>query len=291
MGYKSGFVSILGRPNVGKSTLINYLLGEKISIVTPKPQTTRHKITCIFTNEKGQIIFLDTPGLHKGKKELNKAMMEQTLSAIKDNDLVIFLTDVSKNNFQKDSEYFELFKNLKVLLFINKVDLINRLELLPMIEQYNSTGIFKEILPISLTKGENCDKIVDLIFKYLPDGPQYYPEDILSTENERFIISEIIREKVFLQTKEEVPYSIGVLIDYFKEDEKLVKIGATIIVERDSQKGIIIGKKGSMLKKIGTLAREEIERFLNKKVFLELFVKVVKNWTKDPKKVKEIFKE
>ena len=287
--YKSGFVAILGRPNVGKSTLINYLIGEKISIVTPKPQTTRHKITAILTNEKGQIILLDTPGLHKGKKELNKIMMEQTLSAVGENDLIIFITDVAKNSFQKDFEYFQLLEGYKVLLFINKVDLVKREDLLPVIEKYHFTGLFKEILPLSLLKGENCDKIIDLILKYIPEGPKFYPDDIISAENIRFIVAEIIREKIFLLIHEEVPYSIGVIIDYFDEGDKITKIGATIVVERNSQKGILIGKHGKMLKQIGIKAREEIEQLLNKKVYLELFVKVIKNWTKDPKKAKDIF--
>jgi len=289
--FKSGFVAILGRPNVGKSTLVNYLVGQKISIVTEKPQTTRHKISAILTFDSAQIILLDTPGLHKGKKEINTLMMEQALSAVTDNDLIIFITDTSKNNFEKDSEYLKLLEGYTNILLINKVDLIKREQLLPMIEKYNETNLFKEILPLSLTKGENCDKIVDIILKYLPEGPKYYPDDIISTENERFIVAEIIREKTFLLTHQEVPYSIGVKIDYFNEEENITKIGATIIVERDSQKAIIIGKKGQMIKKIGTFAREEIERFLNKKVYLELFVKVIKNWTKDRKKVREIFSE
>ncbi len=287
--FKSGFVVVLGRPNVGKSTLINYLLGEKISIVSPKPQTTRNKITAILTDEKGQIILLDTPGLHKGKKELNKVMMEQALSGLGNNDLVVFVTEPVRHAFEKDSEYFKLLEGFNVVLLINKVDLIKKEELLPIIEKYNETGLFREIVPISLRKGFNCEKLTDIFLKYLPEGPQYYPEDILSAENERFIVAEIIREKVFLETREEIPYSAGVVIDYFNEEENIIKIGANVIVERDSQKSIIIGKKGEMLKKIGTLARKDIERLLGKKVFLSLFVKVVKNWTKDSKKVKEIF--
>jgi GTP-binding protein Era len=171
------------------------------------------------------------------------------------------------------------------------VDLIRRDELLPIIEKYHNLNIFEEIIPISLTKGENCGKIIDVILKYLPEGPKYYPDDIISTENERFIVAEIVREKVFMLTHEEIPYSVGVIIDYFHDEENIAKIGASIIVERDSQKAIIIGKKGKMIKEIGIMAREEIETLLNKKVFLELFVKVIKNWTKDGKKVKEIFKE
>ena len=286
--FKSGFVAILGRPNVGKSTLVNYLVGEKISIVSSKPQTTRNKIRAILTDNRGQIILLDTPGLHKGKKELNKIMMEQALSGLGENDLVVFVTEASKNSFQKDKKYFDILKGFNVILLINKVDKVKKEELLPLIEEYDSTKIFKEIIPISLKKGFNCEKLTDVFLSYLPEGPKYYPDDIISTENERFFVSEIIREKVFIETRKEIPYSVGVIIDYFEEKDNLVKIGATVIVERDSQKGIIIGKKGEMLKRIGTLARKDMEKFLGKKVFLTLFVKVVKNWTKDSKKIKDI---
>ena len=287
--YKSGFVTVIGRPNVGKSTLINYLIGEKITIVSPKPQTTRNRITAILSLDEGQIIFLDTPGLHNGKKELNKIMMEQALSAIGNNDLVVFLTDTVGNVFEKDSKYFSLLKDYNVVLIINKVDLIQKEKLLPIMEKYSNTRLFKEIIPVSLKKGYNCEKLIKIFLKYLPEGPKYYPDDIISAENERFIVAEIIREKLFLETRKEVPYSVGILMDYFKEDENLIKIGATVVVERDSQKAIVIGKKGEMLKKIGSSARQDIEKLLGKKVFLTLFVKVIKNWTKDNKKIKEIF--
>ncbi len=287
MSFKSGYVAILGRPNVGKSTLVNYLVGQKISIVTHKPQTTRNKIFGIANFKQGQIILIDTPGLHKAKKELNKAMMKEALRSVEDADLNIFITDTSQDNFEKDQEFLKILENRKNILFINKIDLIKKPELLPMIEKYNNTGLFLEIVPISLIKGDNLDKIVDVIFKYLPEGPAFYPEDITSTETERFIVAEIIREKVFLKTHEEIPYSTSVIIDYFKEEDNLIRIGATIIVEKDSQKKIVIGSKGSMIKEIGKAAREELEIFLGKKVFLELFVKVVKNWTKNPRKVQE----
>ncbi len=280
---------MIGRPNVGKSTLINYLIGEKITIVSPKPQTTRNRITAILSLDEGQIIFLDTPGLHNGKKELNKIMMEQALSAIGNNDLVVFLTDTVGNVFEKDSKYFSLLKDYNVVLVINKVDLIQKEKLLPIMEKYSNTRLFKEIIPVSLKKGYNCEKLIKIFLKYLPEGPKYYPDDIISAENERFIVAEIIREKLFLETRKEVPYSVGILMDYFKEDENLIKIGATVVVERDSQKAIVIGKKGEMLKKIGSSARQDIEKLLGKKVFLTLFVKVIKNWTKDNKKIKEIF--
>ena len=287
MSFKSGYVAILGRPNVGKSTLVNYLVGQKISIVTHKPQTTRNKIFGIANFKQGQIILIDTPGLHKAKKELNKAMMREALKSIEDADLNIFITDTSPDNFEKDQEFLKMLENRKNILFINKIDLIKKPNLLPMIEKYDNTGLFLEIVPISLIKGDNLDKIVDIIFKYLPEGPAFYPEDITSTETERFIVAEIIREKVFLKTREEIPYSTSVAIDYFKEEDNLIRIGATIIVEKDSQKKIVIGSKGSMIKEIGKAAREELEIFLGKKVFLELFVKVVKNWTKNPRKVQE----
>ena len=287
MGFKSGYVAILGRPNVGKSTLVNYLVGQKISIVTHKPQTTRNKIFGIANFKEGQIILIDTPGLHKANKELNKAMIKEAMKSIEDADLNIFITDTDSRNFEKDSEFLKILEGKKNILFINKIDLIKKPELLPMIERYNETGLFLEIVPISLIKGDNLDKIVEVIFKYLPEGPAFYPEDMTSTETERFIVAEIIREKVFLKTREEIPYSTSVVIDYFKEEDNLIKIGATIIVEKDSQKKIVIGSKGSMIKEIGKAAREELEIFLGKKVYLELFVKVVKNWTKNPRKVQE----
>ncbi len=287
MSFKSGYVAILGRPNVGKSTLVNYLVGQKISIVTHKPQTTRNKIFGIANFKEGQIILIDTPGLHKANKELNKAMMKEALRSVEDADLNIFITDVSPNNFEKDQEFFKILENRKNILFINKIDLIKKPDLLPMIEKYNDTGLFLEIVPISLLKGENLEKITEVIFKYLPEGPAFYPDDITSTEPIRFIAAEIIREKVFLKTREEIPYSTSVIIDYFNEEDNIIRIGATIVVEKDSQKKIVIGSKGSMIKEIGKAAREELEIFLGKKVFLELFVKVVKNWTKNPIKVQE----
>ncbi len=287
MSFKSGYVAILGRPNVGKSTLLNYLVGQKISIVTYKPQTTRKKILGIANFKEGQIILIDTPGLHKAQKELNKAMMKEALSGIEDGDLIIYITDVDEKNFEKDYEYIKMLEGKKNLLFINKIDLIKKSQLLPMIEKYNETGLFLEIVPISLLKGENLDVIPEVIFKYLPEGPKFYPEDMSSPLTQRFIVSEIIREKVFLKTREEIPYSTSVIIDYFEENDNLIKIGATIIVEKDSQKKIVIGSKGSMIKEIGKASREELEIFLGKKVYLELFVKVVKNWTKNPRKVNE----
>lgn len=287
MGFKSGYVAILGRPNVGKSTLVNYLVGQKISIVTHKPQTTRNKIFGIANFKQGQIILIDTPGLHRARKELNKAMMKEALKSVEDADLNIFITDTHKNNFEKDRVFLNLLENRKNILFINKIDLIKKSEVLPMIEKYNETGLFLEIVPISLLKGENLDKIVDIIFKYLPEGPAFYPDNIVSTETERFIVAEIIREKVFLKLREEIPYSTSVIIDYFYDEENLVKIGASIIVEKESHKKIVIGKKGSMIKDIGIAAREELELFLGKRVYLNLFVKVVKNWTSNPRKVQE----
>ncbi len=289
MGFKSGYVTILGRPNVGKSTLLNYLVGEKISIVTYKPQTTRRKILGIANFPQGQIIIIDTPGLHKHEKELNKAMMREALSSLEEGDLIIYITDVDERNFEKDYEYIKMLEGKKAILFINKIDLIKKSLLLPMIEKYHNTGFFLEIVPISLIKGDNLDRIVDVIFKYLPEGPQYYPEDMKTPQTLRFLVSEIIREKIFLKTREEIPYSTSVLIDYFEEEDNLVRIGATIIVEKDSQKKIVIGAKGSMIKEIGKSAREEIELLLGKKVYLELYVKVVKNWTKDAKKVQQFF--
>ncbi len=286
--FKSGFVAILGRANVGKSTLLNFLLGEKISIVSSKPQTTRYTITGILNMEDAQIVLLDTPGLHNPKKQMNRIMMAQTQSVISDNNLVVYVTDVDKNNFEKDKNYLKQNKISNAILLINKVDLIKKEELLPLIEKYNSLGVFDEIIPISLKKLQNLENIVNIILKYLPCGPQYYPDDIISPDSEKFIVSEMIREKVFNLTHEEIPYSVAVTIDYFQEFDKLSKIGATIIVEKSSQKSILVGKNGDMIKKIGIAARKDIEKFLNKKIYLELFVKVVDNWTKDSDIVQDV---
>ena len=295
MPFKSGFVAIIGRPNVGKSTLLNAILGEKIAIVSKKPQTTRNKIRGIKNMENAQIIFLDTPGIHTAKGYLNKFMVKEALSALEDVDCIIYMVEATREVIEEELFIIENFKKVApdgqppIILCINKTDMAEKNKLLPLIDQYSRLYAFKEIIPLSAAKGEGVDELLKLIIQLLPEGPKYFPEDILTDLPERFVAAEIIREKVFEFTKQEIPYSTAVVVDRFKENpqKKLVSISATINVERDSQKGIIIGKKGGMLKQIGTSARIDIERLLGTKVFLELFVKVQKDWTKDKKMLKE----
>ena len=295
MSFKSGFVAIIGRPNVGKSTLLNAILGEKIAIVSKKPQTTRNKIRGIKNIENAQIIFLDTPGIHTAKGYLNKFMVKEALSALEDVDCIIYMVEAAREVIEEELFIIENFKKVApdgqppVILCINKTDMAEKNKLLPLIDQYSRLYAFKEVIPLSAAKGEGVDELLKLIIQLLPEGPKYFPEDILTDLPERFVAAEIVREKVFEFTKQEIPYSTAVVVDRFKENpqKKLVSISATINVERDSQKGIIIGKKGSMLKQIGTSARIDIERLLGTKVFLELFVKVQKDWTKDKKMLKE----
>ena len=295
MSFKSGFVAIIGRPNVGKSTLLNAILGEKIAIVSKKPQTTRNKIRGIKNIENAQIIFLDTPGIHTAKGYLNKFMVKEALSALEDVDCIIYMVEAAREVIDEELFIIENFKKVApdgqppIILCINKTDMAEKNKLLPLIDQYFKLYAFKEVIPLSAAKGEGVDELLKLIIQLLPEGPKYFPEDILTDLPERFVAAEIVREKVFEFTKQEIPYSTAVVVDRFKENpqKKLVSISATINVERDSQKGIIIGKKGSMLKQIGTSARIDIERLLGTKVFLELFVKVQKDWTKDKKMLKE----
>lgn len=291
MSFKSGFVAIIGRPNVGKSTLLNAILGEKIAIVSAKPQTTRNRIRGIKSTENAQIVFLDTPGIHEAKGYLNEFMVKEALAAIGDVDTIIYLVEAAKKIEEDDKFIIENLKRIKqpVILCINKVDIVIKDNLLPLIDEYSKAYAFKEITPLSAIKGEGVEELLNIIIKTLPEGPKYFPEDILTDQPERFVAAEIIREKVFLLTKQEIPYSTAVVVERFKENpqKKIVSISATINVERDSQKGIIIGKGGSMLKRIGTRARMDIERLLGTKVFLELFVRVQKDWTKDKKILKE----
>ena len=287
--FKSGFVSIIGRPNVGKSTLLNAILGEKIAIVSPKPQTTRNSIRGIKNMEDAQIIFLDTPGIHSDKGYLNEFMIKEAISAIEDVDVIVYLIEPAKTLEKDDPLIIDNLRRIKspVILGINKTDITRKDNILPLINEYSKLYPFKEIIPISATRGEGIETLVKIVAKLLPEGPKYFPEDILTDIPERFIVAEIIREKIFKLTRQEIPYSTAVVIDAFKEKPKLVSISATINVERDSQKGIIIGKGGKMLKEIGTLARIDIEKLLGAKVYLELFVKVEKDWTKDKKLLKE----
>jgi GTP-binding protein Era len=284
--FKSGFISILGRPNVGKSTLFNRLLGDKIAIVAEKPQTTRNRILGIKNVEGGQFIFLDTPGIHPARSELNQRMVRAAIASGQDVDVLLFLIEAAAPLIEKDQQMIESLRGSSGVPFlvINKIDLVRRKNLLPIMDQYQKLHPFKEILPISAITGEGIDILLDEILKVLPESPPYYPEDMVTDQTERFWVSEIIREKVIHQSYQEIPYSTAVTIEEFKEhpEKKLVVIKGTIHVERDSQKKILIGKGGQKLKKIGEAGRKEVEAFLGIRVFLELWVNVEKNWTRDP---------
>lgn len=281
-GYKSGFVSIIGRPNVGKSTFLNHVVGQKIAIMSDKPQTTRNKVQGVYTEEHSQIIFIDTPGIHKPKHKLGDFMMKVAQNTLREVDLVLFMINAEEGYGRGDEFIIERLKNIEtpVFLVVNKIDQIHPDRLLELIEQYKELYPFKEIVPISALQGTNTNRLVDQIKIYLPEGPQYYPADQVTDHPERFIITELIREKVLHLTREEIPHSIAVVMDSLERREggNTVYVGATIIVERNSQKGIIIGKQGSMLKEVGKRARADIEALLGSKVFLELWVKVQKDW-------------
>lgn len=283
--FRSGFISILGRPNVGKSTLFNRLIGEKIAIVAEKPQTTRNRILGIKNVEGGQLIFLDTPGIHRGRSELNQRMVRTALASGQDADILLFLMEASAPQIEKDGEMIEPLKGGKGVpfLIINKIDLVKKESLLPIIDHYQRLHSFQQIIPISAATGEGVDILIDEILKCLPESPPYYPEDVMTDQTERFLVSEIIREKVIQQSYQEIPYSTAVTIDAFKEhpEKNLVVIQGTIHVERESQKKILIGKGGQKLKGIGEAARKEVEALLGKRVFLELWVGVEKDWTRN----------
>jgi GTP-binding protein Era len=280
--FKSGFVSIIGRPNVGKSTFINRVIGQKIAIMSDKPQTTRNKIQGVYTTNQSQIIFIDTPGIHKPKHKLGDFMMKITQNTLKEVDLILFMVNAMEGLGRGEEYIIERLKetDTPVFLVINKIDQVHPDELLPIIDQYKDKFDFQEIVPISALQGNNIDTLLKQIETYLPEGPQYYPSDQVTDHPERFIISELIREKVLHLTREEVPHSVAVVVDAIekRENNQAVYVAATIIVERDSQKGIIIGKQGGMLKEIGQRARVDIENLLGSKVFLELWVKVQKDW-------------
>jgi len=290
MSFKSGFVSIIGRPNAGKSTLLNSILGEKVVIVSEKPQTTRNKIRGIKNMENAQIVFLDTPGIHQAKGHLNEFMVKEAMSALEDMDIIIYLVEATRK-IKDELFIIESLKKVRcpVLLGINKIDMVRKDSILPLMDEYSSAYPFREIIPLSARKGEGMDELFRCIVELLPEGPKYFTEDILTDQTERFVVAEIVREKVFELTREEIPYSTAVIVERFKENpgKGIISISATINVERDSQKGIIIGKGGAMLKEIGTRARIDIERLLGTKVYLELFVRVRKDWTKDAKSLKE----
>lgn len=279
--HKSGFVAIIGRPNVGKSTLLNQVIGQKIAIMSDKPQTTRNKIHGVYTKENMQIVFLDTPGIHKPKSKLGNYMMKVAENTFHEVDAILFLVDVAEGIGGGDRFIIEQLKNVKtpVLLVLNKIDQVHPEALLPIIAAYKDLYDFAEIVPISALQGSNVNTLLEQLGKYLPEGPQYYPADQVTDYPEQFICAELIREKILHMTREEIPHSIAVAIENMKvEDSGLVNIGAVIFVERDSQKGIVIGKQGAMLKEIGKQARRDIESLLGSKIFLELWVKVKKDW-------------
>lgn len=288
--FKSGFVSIIGRPNVGKSTLLNNFLGMKLAIVSPRAQTTRNRIQGIYTTETEQIIFIDTPGIHKPKNELGNVMNEFAYSALDGTDLILMLVDASCEIGEGDKYIIEQLSKVKipVILVLNKVDLVtDQVVLMNNINSYKDAYNFAGGITLSATEGFNIDKLKNMIVERLEVGPMYYPEDQVLDLPERFVVAEIIREKVLLKTKEEIPHSVAVTIESFKEKSKMIEINATIIVERSSQKMIVIGKGGQMIKSIGTDARRDIVKFLNQKVYLELFVKVEENWRNNKKYLKE----
>lgn len=280
--FKSGFVSIIGRPNVGKSTFLNHVIGQKIAIMSDKAQTTRNKIQGVLTTDTSQVIFIDTPGIHKPKHRLGDFMMKIAINTLNEVDLILFMINAEEGYGRGDEFIIEKLKqtNQPVFLVINKIDKVHPDELLPLIDQYKSMYPFKEIVPISALEGNNVATLTNLIEEFLPEGPQYYPADQVTDHPERFIIEELIREKALHLTREEIPHSIAVITDQIerREDTNAVYVAATIVVERSSQKGIIIGKQGKMLKEIGKRARVDIEALLGSKVFLELWVKVQKDW-------------
>lgn len=279
--HKSGFVAIVGRPNVGKSTLLNRIVGQKIAIMSDKAQTTRNKIQGIYTIPEAQIVFIDTPGIHKPKHRLGDFMVESAYNAMREVDATLFMVSADQKRGKGGDFIIERLKNNNspVYLIINKIDKVHPDDLLSIIEDYSKQMDFKEIIPISATEGNNFEHLMDVLVEQMPEGPQYFPDDQITDHPEYFIVSELIREKVLLLTRDEIPHSVAVVVDSMKRDENdKVHVQATIIVERDSQKGIIIGKGGKMLKQIGTKARQDIEYLLDDKVYLELWVKVQKDW-------------
>ncbi|MBW2630793.1 MAG: GTPase Era [Deltaproteobacteria bacterium] len=292
MLFKSGFIGIIGKPNAGKSTLMNFVVGEKIAITTRKPQTTRNRIMGIRNTEAGQFIFLDTPGIHNARTPLNRQMVSAAMSVFSDVNMLLLITDAETPVNESDNLILRSLRNtnLPVVLVINKIDLIAREKLLILIDNIRHLHTFKEIVPICALKGFNVDRLLDIIWDILPEGPQYFPDDMITDRSERFLAAEIIREKITILTHKEVPYSTAIVIESFKEGETkgLIHIQATVNVEKDSQKGIIIGKRGSMLKKIGTAARLEMEKFFGTRIYLELFVKVQKDWTQNSRMLGEL---
>jgi GTP-binding protein Era len=287
--FKSGFIAIIGRPNTGKSTLMNCLLGEKISIISDKPQTTRNRIRGILTLPQAQLVFIDTPGIHKPIHRMNEVMVNAAVRTCGEVDVILLLVEATARPGAGDRFIIDSLSGVKtpVFLIINKVDLVPKEQLLPLMQEYSTLHPFAEIIPLSALKGD-LGALTDTIVKRLHAGPKYFPDDQLTDQPERFIVSEIIREKVFELTKEEIPYSTAVVIEQMQEEPELTRIHAVIFVERDSQKGIVIGRGGALLKEIGTRARTDAERILGVKVFLQLWVKVKKGWREDDAMLRNI---
>lgn len=289
--FKSGFISIIGRPNVGKSTFLNRVVGQKIAIMSDKPQTTRNKVQGVVTTDESQLIFIDTPGIHKPKHKLGDFMVKAARNTLKEVDVIMFMVNANEPIGGGDRFIIDLLQNTKtpVFLVINKIDLVHPDDLLTTITSYTEVYDFAEVVPLSALNGNNVERLMETLTKYLPEGPKYYPDDQVTDHPERFIISELIREKVLHLTREEIPHSVAVVIEKIDRDETrgMVDVAATIVVDRDSQKGIVIGKKGALLKEIGTKARHDIEMLLGSKVFLELWVKVQKDWRNKPGQLRE----
>ena len=290
MSFHVGFVAVVGRPNVGKSTLVNRLVGQKVAIVSDKPQTTRNRILAVVNRPGGQIVLFDTPGIHKPMHRMNERMVDTAVRSLAQVELVLWLVDVAEPYGPGDRYVRETLKRAgkPVLLGINKIDTVTKQAILPVMATYGSLLDFAEVVPLSALSGDNAELVAELLLKHLPEGEPLYPDDFLSDQPERFFVAEMIREQILRQTREEIPYSTGVIIESFKEGEPLVRIEASILVERESQKGILIGKGGSMLKEIGTGARREIEAFLGTKIFLGLFVKTREGWREDPRILDEM---
>jgi GTP-binding protein Era len=287
MAHKSGFVNIIGNPNVGKSTVMNALVGEKISIITSKMQTTRHRIKGIVSGDDFQIVYSDTPGILKPNYRLQENMLKYVDTAITDADIILYVTDVVET-FDKNTDYIEKIKNsdVPVILLINKIDLSDQPKVLELIEQWQNMLPKAHIIPISAKEKFNIEPIFNLILENLPEGPAFYPKDELTDRNERFFVQEIIREKILLHYQKEVPYSVEIEVEEFKEEEKIINIRAIIFVSRETQKGIIIGHQGKAIKRVGIEARKDIEEFFSKKVFLDLYVKVSKDWRDEEQKLR-----
>ncbi|OHE56923.1 MAG: GTPase Era [Thermodesulfovibrio sp. RBG_19FT_COMBO_42_12] len=288
--FRSGYVSIIGRPNVGKSTLLNSILSEKVAIVTKKPQTTRNKIIGIKTLPDAQIIFIDTPGIHRPRHKLGEAMVRTAMEALKEVDIILLMVEPREPR-GGDRAIIDMLRKVRspVILLINKIDTVRKPEVLPLIEHFKELYYFKEIIPISALTQDGIDLLIERICDYLPLGPMYYPGDLITDQLERFMVSEIIREKIMNMTEEEIPHSVAVEVAEWKEREDgLISVSSNIYVEREGQKGIIIGKKGTMLKSIGSAARVDMEKLLNTKVFLELWVKVKKDWRDDKRLLHEL---